>query len=91
MPHQPSTLFAVHGQQQPFTLIHEHEAWHVTFPGHRCERFVDGGQAARECGRLGFEKVVYEILPQRYPDAVNALGVHMAFHFMGWLRQQGRA
>ncbi len=256
MPRQPSTLFESHTKQQPFTLIHEHEAWHVTFPGHRCEldvhgsrieaqaiarcyyslflvggapfahadmsecekldlaereaaieievqqrrmnallyvpsgdgalasvrvkeppvryqagdacprrvrvvveedypdgtyrvafdsrewsnrdrfqesvlgfvayilqhrmpatafhqvreasakyghgvdrgdgrdargRFVDGGQAARECGRLGFEKVVYEILPQRYPDAVNALGVHMAFNFMGWLHDQGRA
>ncbi len=41
--------------------------------------------------RVPFEKVVYENLPQRYPNAVNALGVHMAFHFMGWLQQQGRA
>ena len=54
-------------------------------------RFVAGGEAARECGRLGFEKVVYEILPQRYPDTVNSIGVHMAFNFMGWLRDQGRA
>ena len=43
-----------------------------------------GSQAARECG-------VYEILPQRYPDAVNTLGVHMARGFMGWLKDQGRA
>ena len=54
-------------------------------------RFVEGGEAARACGRAGFEKVVYEILPQRYPDAVNSIGVHMAFNFMGWLRDQGRA
>ncbi len=54
-------------------------------------RFVDGSQAARECGRLGFEKVVYEILPLRYPDAVNALGVHMVRGFMFWLQSQGRA
>lgn len=54
-------------------------------------RFVEGSQAARACGRAGFEKVVYEILPQRYPDAVNAIGVHMAFNFMGWLQDQGRA
>ena len=254
MPRQPSTRFLTHTQQQPFTLTHEHEAWHVSFPGHRCEldihgsrieaqaiarcyhslflapgapfayaemsecekldlaereaaieievqqrrlqallygacgdgalsavrespalyqagdacpgrvrvvveeeyadgtyrvafdsadwgdrarfqesvlgyvaytlehrtpatafhgvreasaryghgadrgdgrdtrgRFVEGGEAARACGRAGFEKVVYEILPQRYPDAVNSIGVHMAFNFMGWLRDQGRA
>ena len=54
-------------------------------------RFVEGGEAARVCGHAGFEKVVYEILPQRYPDAAGAIGVHMAFNFMGWLRDQGRA
>lgn len=44
MPRQPSTLFPLHTQQQPFTLIDEHEAWHVTFPGHRCEIDVHGSR-----------------------------------------------
>ncbi len=56
-----------------------------------CGRFVAGSEAARECGRTGFEKVVFEILPQRYPDAVNSIGVHMAFNFFSWLQNQGRA
>ena len=44
MPRQPSTLFELHTQQQPFTLVHEHEAWHVTFDGHRCELDVQGSR-----------------------------------------------
>ena len=44
MPRQPSTLFPLHTQQQPFTLAYEHEAWHVTFPGHRCELDVHGSR-----------------------------------------------
>ena len=44
MPRQPSTLFELHTQQQPFTLVHECEAWHVTFPGHRCELDVHGSR-----------------------------------------------
>ena len=44
MPRQPSTLFELHTQQQPFTLVHEHEAWHVTFDGHRCELDVHGSR-----------------------------------------------
>ncbi len=44
MPRQPSTLFEFHAQQQPFTLIHEHEAWHVTFPGYRCEIDIHGSR-----------------------------------------------
>ena len=44
MPRQPSTLYPLPTQQQPFTLIHEHEAWHVTFPGHRCELDIHGSR-----------------------------------------------
>ena len=44
MPRPPSTLYPLPTQQQPFTLIHEHEAWHVTFPGHRCELDVHGSR-----------------------------------------------
>ncbi len=44
MPRQPSTLFESHTKQQPFTLIHEHEAWHVTFPGHQSELDVHGSR-----------------------------------------------
>ncbi len=44
MPRQPSTLFESHTKEQPFTLVHEHEAWHVTFPGHRCELDVKGSR-----------------------------------------------
>ncbi len=44
MPRQPSTLFESHTQQQPFTLVHEHEAWHVTFSGYRCELDVKGSR-----------------------------------------------
>ncbi len=44
MPRQPSTLYPLHTQQQPFTLADEHEAWHVTFPGHRCELDVHGSR-----------------------------------------------
>ncbi len=44
MPRQPSTLFPLHTQQQPFTLAYEHEAWHVTFPGHRCQLDVHGSR-----------------------------------------------
>ena len=158
MPRQPSTLFELHTQQQPFTLVHEHEAWHVTFPGHRCEldvkgsrieaqaiarcyfslflmpgapfahadmsecemldlaereagaryghsadrgdgrdargRFVDGGQAARDCGHLGFEAAIESII-SRYPDATYTRNpgdeVHISRSFFYWLQQQGRA
>ena len=44
MPRQPDTLFELHTQQQPFTLVHECEAWHVTFPSHRCELDVHGSR-----------------------------------------------
>ena len=44
MPRQPDTLFEIHTQQQPFTLTYEHETWHVTFPGHRCELDVHGSR-----------------------------------------------
>ena len=44
MPRQPSTLFALHTQQQPFVLAFEREAWHVTFPGHCCELDVHGSR-----------------------------------------------
>ncbi len=44
MPRQSSTLFETHTQQQPFTLVHEHEAWHVMFPGHRCELDIHGSR-----------------------------------------------
>ena len=44
MPRQPDTLYPLHTQQQPFTLAYEHEAWHVTFPGHRCELDVHGSR-----------------------------------------------
>ena len=44
MPRQPTTLFELYTQQQPFTLVHEHEAWHVTFPDHRCELDVKGSR-----------------------------------------------
>ncbi len=53
MPPQPSTLFEIHTQQQPFALAFEHEVWHVTFPGHRCELDVHGthieAQAIARC------------------------------------------
>ncbi len=53
MPRQPDTLFELHTQQQPFTLAHEHEAWHVTFDDHRCELDVHGtrieAQAIARC------------------------------------------
>ena len=53
MPRQPSTLFESHTKQQPFTLTYEHEAWHVAFPGHRCELDIHGtrieAQAIARC------------------------------------------
>ncbi|MFB3132864.1 MAG: hypothetical protein ACE10K_10130 [Rhodothermales bacterium] len=57
-------------------------------------RLVDGGQAARECGRLGFEAAIESII-SRYPDATytRTAGdeVHISRSFFYWLQQQGRA
>ena len=52
-------------------------------------RFIAGSETASVCGHLGFLAAVESIII-RYPDAVNAQGVHMARNFMGWVNAQTR-
>ena len=53
-------------------------------------RFIAGSETASVCGHLGFLAAVESIII-RYPHAVNAQGVHIARHFMGWVNAQARA
>ncbi len=50
-------------------------------------RFIAGSESASVCGHLGFLAAVESIII-RYPDAVNARGVHMARNFMGGINAQ---
>ena len=69
MPRQPSTLFETHTQQQSFTLVHEHEAWHVTFPGHRCELDIHGSRIeAQAIARCYYSLFLAPGAPFAYAD-----------------------
>jgi len=59
----------LHTQQQPFTLVHEHKAWHVTFPGYRCELDIHGSRIeAQAIARCYYSLFLAPGAPFAYAD-----------------------